>query len=89
MSDGRTDGTMWHFSQSVHADAAENRFSELLRNVASTVDRLGRVEVYDMTFKHEIVPGDEYLTVTVYYDKLDAPNLRVITSDRFGDVGES
>ena len=83
------DGTMWHFSQSVHADDVQGRFSELLRNVASTVDDLGNVEVFDMTFKHEITPHDEFLTATVYYDKLDAAPLRVITSDRFGsDLGQ-
>lgn len=28
------------------------------------------------------------LTATVYYDKLDAPSLRVMTSDRFGSGEE-
>ncbi|BDZ49428.1 hypothetical protein GCM10025867_16690 [Frondihabitans sucicola] len=83
MTESRSDGTMWHFSQSVHADEAQGHFSELLRNVASTVDELGNVQVYDMTFKHEITTDDEYLTVTIYYDKIDAPNLSVIRTDRF------
>jgi hypothetical protein len=84
MTDSRSDGTMWHFSQSVHADSVQGRFSELLRNVASSVDALGNIEVFDMAFKHEITPHDEFLTATVYYDKLDPAPLRVITSDRFG-----
>ncbi|RKR74201.1 hypothetical protein [Frondihabitans australicus] len=78
MNDPRDIASTLTFAQSVHADDEPGRFSELLRNVADTVDGLGRVDVHDMTFRQESTPQGDFLTISVYYDRLDGPDLRIV-----------
>jgi hypothetical protein len=41
----------------------------LLRRVADAVERLGDVQVHDITFASAVTDGEDDLTMTVYYDR--------------------
>ena len=56
-----------HFSQSNPADAGQGDVAALLRRVAESIDKLGDIQVADITFHSEVTGGEDDLTMTVYY----------------------
>jgi hypothetical protein len=69
MADDRDIATMQHFSQSNPEGAGQSGVSALLRRVAESIDALGDVQVYDITFHNQVTADEDDLTMTVYYDR--------------------
>ncbi len=59
--------TVLHFSQSNPDGSGQGDVAALLRRVADTIDRLGDIQVEDVTFQSRVTDGEDDLTVTVYY----------------------
>ncbi|MFC7502824.1 hypothetical protein [Nocardioides sp. GCM10030258] len=60
---------MFTFSQSNPSGAGQGDVAALLRRVADTIDGLGDIEIYDVTFRSEVTDGEDDLTMSVYYDR--------------------
>ena len=60
---------MFHFSQSNPEGAGQDDVPALLRRVADSIEALGDVEVFDITYSVEVTDGDDRPSVTVYYDR--------------------
>lgn len=59
-----------HFSQSNPEGPGKGDVPALLRRVADSIEALGEVEVYDITFSSVVgVEGEDDLMMTVYYDR--------------------
>ncbi|MFW6866254.1 hypothetical protein ACOACQ_02635 [Nocardioides sp. CPCC 206347] len=69
MTDPRDISTMFTFSQSNPSGAGQGDVAALLRRVADTIDGLGDIEIYDVTFRSEVTDGEDDLTMSVYYDR--------------------
>jgi hypothetical protein len=65
-----SDPTTWtaqYFSQSNPAGAGQGDVAALLRRVAESIDRLGDIDVQDVTFSTEVRDSEDDLSMTVYY----------------------
>lgn len=60
--------TIRHFSQSNPDGEGQGDVAALLRRVADSLDRLGDVQVQDLTFSSAVTDGEDDLTITVYYE---------------------
>jgi hypothetical protein len=63
--------TIAQFAQSNPVGPGQGDVAALLRRVAETLDRLGEISVLDITFHRELMPGEDRLLMTVYYDRPD------------------
>jgi len=61
--------TAFHFSQSNPTGLGQGDVAALLRRVADSLDKLGDVQVEDITFKTEATDSEDDLTMTVYYQR--------------------
>jgi hypothetical protein len=59
----------FHFSKSNPEGPGQGDVAALLRSVADSLDKLGDVQVQDITFHSEVTEGEDDLTVTVYYHR--------------------
>jgi hypothetical protein len=60
--------TVRHFSQGNPVGPGQDDVPALLRRVAKTIERMGDVDIMDMTFGTEINEHGRLFRVTVYYD---------------------
>jgi hypothetical protein len=63
----------FHISQSNPAGARQGNVPDLLRRVADTLDRLGSVQILDITFRAEPTAEEDDLRMTVYYKRSEEP----------------
>ena len=59
--------TVRHFSLSNPAGPDQENVPRLLRSVAQELERLGTVEVQDITFGNEITSEGDWPSITVYF----------------------
>lgn len=64
---GKKKWTVLHFSQSNPAGRGQGDVAALLRRVAKSLEKLGDVDVQDITFSAEVTAEEDDLTMTVYY----------------------
>jgi len=69
--DDRDQWSVFHFSQSNPAGHGQDDVPALLRRVADSVERLGEVDVLDITFRTAPGESGDDLTMTVYYSRRD------------------
>jgi len=69
MADPRDQWTVFHFSQSNPSGPAQGDVAALLRRVAESIEKLGDVQIQDMTFASEVTDGEDDLSITVYYSR--------------------
>jgi hypothetical protein len=67
----RSEWEVLHFAQSIVTSHGSRDVSRLLRRVAKTVDSLGPVDVFDITFYSHVTGQGEELNMTVYYGKIE------------------
>lgn len=72
MPDDRDRWSVFHFSQSNPAGPGQGNVPALLRRVADSVERLGAVDILDITFRAAPTESEDDLTMTVYYSRRDA-----------------
>lgn len=85
MTDARDIATIFHFSQSNPDGPGQGNVAGLLRRVADTIETLGEIEIYDITFVSTPTADENDLTMTVYYDRENVPPALSIA----GDAGPS
>jgi hypothetical protein len=71
MDDPRDGAKMFHFSQNNPQGPGQGNVAALLRRVADTIDDLGDIEIYDITFSSSVTEDEDELTMVVYYDRED------------------
>jgi hypothetical protein len=71
VADARDRWSTFHFSQSNPAGPRQDSVPALLRRVADSVERLGEIDVLDITFHTTPTVAGPDLTMTVYYDRPD------------------
>ncbi|GLX04382.1 hypothetical protein [Microbispora sp. NBRC 16548] len=60
---------MHHFTQNNPEGIGQDSVPALLRRVATTIEELGQVEVYDLIMHNEITDdGTDWPSITVYFD---------------------
>ncbi|MBE3009012.1 hypothetical protein IL992_07380 [Microbispora sp. NEAU-D428] len=60
---------MHHFTQNNPEGIGQDSVPALLRRVATTIEELGQVEVYDLIMHNEITDeGANWPSITVYFD---------------------
>ena len=64
-----TDGTMRYFSLSNPVGLGQGDVPSLLKSLATTIEELGAVQIYDITFHSEPTADEDNITFTVYYDR--------------------
>ncbi len=67
---------MYHFTQNNPEGIGQDSVPALLRRVATTIEELGQVEVYDLIMHNEITEdGTDWPSITVYFDysQVDEP----------------
>ena len=70
--DGRPESwTIRHFSQALPQGTDRGDVVALLRRVADTIERLGPVEVQDITFGTEVTENGPSHHLTVYFHDAD------------------
>ena len=62
---------MEHFSVSNPGGKGQGDVPALLRRVAASLERRGRVTVYDIVFHSETTEDEDDLTLTVYFERAD------------------
>jgi hypothetical protein len=62
------DWTVRHFSQANPEGPGQGNVPNLLRRVADSIESLGEVEVYDVTFHSEVTGDENRVSMTVYWD---------------------
>jgi hypothetical protein len=65
---------MYHFSQSNPKGAGQGDVPNLLRAVASTIEKLGEITVNDIVFQTTPTADEDHLRMTVYYQR--APRIK-------------
>jgi hypothetical protein len=65
--DPRDQWTIHHFSQANPEGPGQGNVAALLRR--DTLDTLGEIEVMDVTFAKEITGDEDWVSMTVYYDR--------------------
>ncbi len=64
---------MYHFTQNNPEGIGQDSVPALLRRVATTIEELGQVEVYDLVMHNEVTDdGTDWPSITVYFDYTDA-----------------
>jgi hypothetical protein len=71
MTDARDPWSIHHFSQSNPEGAGQGSVSALLRRVADSLDALGNIRVADITFSASPTDGEDDLSITIYYERID------------------
>ena len=61
--------TVSHFTQSNPRGPDQGDVAALLRRVADSIDRLGDVQIRDITFRSDITDGEDDLRLTVYFNE--------------------
>ncbi|GGO12193.1 hypothetical protein GCM10010116_24450 [Microbispora rosea subsp. aerata] len=60
---------MYHFTQNNPEGIGQDSVPALLRRVATTIEQLGPVEVYDLVMHNEVTEdGADWPSITVYFD---------------------
>ena len=59
--------TINHFSQANPKGAGRGDVPRLLRRVADTIEKLGKVEIQDIVMHSEITESGDWYSMTVYY----------------------
>ncbi|NJP25678.1 hypothetical protein FLW53_16035 [Microbispora sp. SCL1-1] len=63
---------MHHFTQNNPEGIGQDSIPALLRRVATTIEELGQIEVYDLIMHNEITDdGADWPSITVYFDYTD------------------
>ncbi|KAB8186399.1 hypothetical protein [Microbispora catharanthi] len=64
---------MYHFTQNNPEGIGQDSVPALLRRVATTIEELGQVEVYDLVMHNEVTDdGTDWPSITVYFDYTQA-----------------
>ncbi|WP_182898766.1 hypothetical protein [Microbispora sp. H10830] len=64
---------MYHFTQNNPEGIGQDSVPALLRRVATTIEELGQVEVYDLVMHNEVTDdGTDWPSITVYFDYANA-----------------
>jgi hypothetical protein len=61
--------TVSHFTQSNPRGPGQGDVAALLRRVADSIDRLGDVQIRDITFRSDITDAEDDLRLTVYFNQ--------------------
>jgi hypothetical protein len=61
--------TVSHFTLSNPSGPGQGDVAALLRRVADSIDRLGDVQIRDITFRSDITDGEDDLRLTVYFNQ--------------------
>ncbi|MEU7936592.1 hypothetical protein [Microbispora bryophytorum] len=60
---------MYHFTQNNPEGIGQDSVPALLRRIATTIEELGQVEVYDLIMHNEVTDdGSDWPSITVYFD---------------------
>jgi hypothetical protein len=59
-----------HFTQSNPIGPGQGDVGALLRRVADAIDRLGDVQIRDITFRSDITDGEDDVRFTVYFNEV-------------------
>ncbi|QCB93359.1 hypothetical protein [Cellulomonas shaoxiangyii] len=77
MTDRADRGTTWNFSQNNPLGPGQDDVPALLRRVASSIERLGRVDVQDVVFHEELSDdGTPWPSLRVYYHPAGSASVR-------------
>ncbi len=68
-TDPRDQWTMFHFSQSNTEGAGQDDVPALLRRIADSIEALGDVDVFDITYSVETTDGADRPSMSVYYNR--------------------
>ncbi|GGO05313.1 hypothetical protein [Microbispora bryophytorum] len=64
---------MYHFTQNNPEGIGQDSVPALLRRIATTIEELGQVEVYDLIMHNEVTDdGSDWPSITVYFDYTQA-----------------
>jgi hypothetical protein len=69
MADPNDPWTVFHFRQSNPDGPGQGDVAALLRRVAEEIDKLGDVDIQDITFSSSVTEEEDDLTMTVYYNR--------------------
>jgi hypothetical protein len=64
-----SEGAVLHLTQSNPSGPGQGDVAALLRRVADSIERLGDVQIRDITFRSDITDGEDDLRLTVYFNE--------------------
>jgi hypothetical protein len=82
MSQSLPEWPVSHFAQANPVGPGQDDVPTLLRRVADSIEKLGSVDVRDITFHNDFDPGgDPYLHMVVYYTRATRDSVHLVRDD--------